>query len=120
MEVFVKMEMWNEEGVRASVTTSFDDDNSYAPEEVANIGERLMRGYGYPEDLSCDIQSIGWERFVREKPVEIKKYLVSFRDGQYMKSDMDEWDGTKFIKYGNKVVFWAYIPSSIEFWSNEV
>jgi len=119
MNIKVIMTIENEDGNSANIVKSFeeDDEDIYIPEEIAYMARQLLKGYGYTDDISNDIQSLGWERFARKKPGYNDRYLVSYVDGKYLKTDRDEWDGKKFVKYGDLVVFWAGIPLSLGFWA---
>ena len=119
MNIKVTMIIENEDGDSANIVKSFEeeDEDIYIPEEMANMARQLLKGYGYTDDISNDIQSLGWERFAREKPGYNDRYLVSYVDGKYLKTDIDEWDGKKFVKYGDLVAFWAGIPLSLGFWA---
>ena len=120
MKTILKMYIEDEES-KASVERTFDPDDDmgvYEPEEIAACAQSLLAGFGYFHDKAMDIQSVGWTRPEREKPYfPNEQYLVSISEGKYMKTHIDEWDGEKFIKYGDKVVFWAGLPSSPGFWA---
>ena len=119
----MKTKIWmyiEDEDANASVKGTFDPDDDIGvciSEEVATYAQNLLAGFGYPRDVANDIQSIGWERLTREKPNEQGQYLVSIPESDYMKTYVDDWDGTRFIKYDNKVVFWAFLPGSPGFWA---
>lgn len=108
------------ENFKSEVEEIYDDEEDfYEPEIIAGVVSRAMLGFGYNSDLAKDIQALGWERLEREKPYENGTYLVSYTDDEnkYCKTDIDDWIGDSFKKYGNRVVFWTLLPSSPAFWA---
>lgn len=118
MEYRVKMSIQDNECILSTVENVYNDEDCYDPEEIASLANRLLAGAGFPTDVANDIQSIGWERFAREKPSQPGIYLVVIPNGKFVKTFYDQWDGKEFVNFGDTVIFWAMFPSSPAFWSN--
>lgn len=118
MKYKIKMSSKDDDGLESSVEDIFDDDDDYVPEMIASLGCRLLASMGFTHDTAQDIQTVGWARLTREKPHDPDQYLVAVPNGNFVKSTCDQWDGEKFVQYGNKVIFLAMFPSSPAFWSN--
>ena len=108
-----------ESGLTTSVEDEYDDEDYYAPEIMADVACKLLAGAGYADIMAHDVQSLGWERYDRELPPATMPgdYLVAIANGKYMKTDKDYWNGKKFDKYEDQVIFYALMPSSPMFWS---
>lgn len=119
-KIRVTMTMESMDGECSSkVSTILDEDEEYIPEIVAELAQRLMKGYSVPDDVANDIQSVGWERFARQIPYQNGEYLISVKDGKYTKTTIDIWDMEKhWANHKDEdVAFWAQLPSSPAFWS---
>lgn len=118
----ISMKIEDDEGGVCEIKEVFDVDESEdaIDDVITSMAQRLISGYGYPEDVAHQIYNMGWERLAREQPyVKQPKYLVAYKSGKFLMSDVDEWDGEKFKKYGDKVVFWTYLPNHESIWSND-